>query len=201
MQRNRTNRFQVFGDIFPHKSIATGRATGEDTVGIFQRNRKPVDFWLYHKFRIGKLLFAASQKRRYFCKRKDILQAHHLDGMLHLFKGTGCHTTYPLGRRGRQLQRGKRCFQFPQLPHHLIIRKIRNGRVIQYIIPIIMGFQFFGKLRNPFFGCCKFHGSSFLPVVDSAVFHYTTQRLKIQPDIRFFFQRRDICFLCPVIIP
>ena len=40
-----------------------------------------------------------------------------------------------------------------------------------------------------------------LPVVDSAVFHYTTQRLKIQPDIRFFFQRRDIRFLCPVIIP
>ena len=87
------------------------------------------------------------------CNAEGIIQTKHGDGMDHRLKGCQRRSPDTLGRRIRRNQLRKRLFQFLKFTQKPIIFSVRDFRIVENVVVVIVAVQFVAQRPNSFL-CC-----------------------------------------------
>ena len=153
------NGAQVGGNVLADHAVAPGGPLHEYTVFVGQGHGQAVDLQLTDHVEIGVVreVPGAPAPLLQTVEIEGIGQAQHGTAVLHL--GKGCRRSGPgaLGRGVRRLELGVFIFQFPQLADQQVVLVVRDDRVVEDVVPVVvevklllelLGASFYGGLGH-----------------------------------------------------
>ena len=158
---------EVFRHVLAHKAISARCTADELSVHVFQRNGKSVDLRLDGILGIRLLLTQVRIKFAQLIIGKDVLQALQRYCVTDFNELAQRLTANAARWADRRSILGILPLQFLQFSQHMVIIVVRNFRVIQNVILVIMIFQLSGQALYFQFCVSCIHGISCLSCVKS----------------------------------
>ncbi len=144
------NGLDIGSDVLTPRPVATRGGSHQLSVLVGQRHGQPIHFGLCDKREIlatqqtGDALVPGSQ----FVLGELVAEAEHGDRMDDYFEGLERRRPHLLRWRIRRLVLGMRFFQIPQLAQHAVVLRIRNLRVVQHVVAVVVIFELPPKLLD-----------------------------------------------------
>src|SRR5919108_2725615 len=151
-QRHRPDGLHIRRHVLASRAISARHSAHQHAVFVLQRDTQPIELMLCNVF---DLFLAASLAHPpvpfpQSVVRKRIVQAEHRPRMPHRGKAFARRPAHAHRRRIRRHQLRMRRLQLFQPLHQPVVRRVRNLRLIQHVIPVFVVAQFLAQLFHLF---------------------------------------------------
>src|SRR5690606_7172450 len=161
--RNRADGAQVGADVLAAGTVAAGGAAHEAAVLVAQADREAVELGLHRESGIGVagLLLDPGDELAHLVLGEGIAERQHRHLVLHRRELARGRRADPDRGRIRIVQFRVRGFQFGQLAQHPVVLDVRQGRIVEHVIPVIRLLQHPPEFFHPRFSFRRFHRGFF----------------------------------------
>src|SRR5690348_1713509 len=151
-QRYGPDRLHIRRHVFARRAVAARHTAHQHAIFVLQGNAQPVELMLRNVFDFF-LAAPFSHPPVPFPQRvirKRIVQAEHRPRVPHGGETLARRPAHAHRWRIRRHQFRMRRFQFLQPPHQPVVRRVRNLRLIQHVIPVFVVAQLLAQLFHLF---------------------------------------------------